>query len=175
MGKRRKCSLKNKIRSEICSLDFKIVIASAVVCLLLGVVSAFIAGGFELYGSLCLPASAPPSFVFPIIWSILYLLIGGASGIVISSCDKCVSVSKSRGLLYFIVMFALNFIWAPLFFGAELFFVAFVVVCAMIVLTFFVILCYSNISFISAFIMFVYWLWLLFAAYLNLAIIFLNP
>ncbi len=142
---------------------------------MLGFISASIAGNFSLYSTLCLPAFAPPAFAFPIIWTILYILIGAATGIVISTKDKCVAVQRSKGLLYFAVMFLLNLAWSPIFFGAELFFIAFVVICAMIALTFFVILCYSNISFISAAIMFIYWLWLTFAAYLNLSIIFLNP
>lgn len=175
MGKRLRCSLKNKILCELSCVNFKVVIIFSVVCLILGILSAFVAGGFDLYGSLCLPASAPPSFVFPIIWSVLYLLIGAATGIVVLTCDKCYGVSKARGLLYFTVMFLLNLLWSPIFFGCQLFFVAFVVLCAMIVLTFFVILCYSNISFVCGLIMFIYQLWLLFAAYLNLAIIFLNP
>ena len=175
MGRAVKCSFKNRIRSELCQIDFRIVIVFAVFSLLLGIISALIAGNFDFYEELCLPNSAPPAFLFPIIWSILYLLIGSAAGIVAASRDKCFKTQKSRGLLYFAVMFALNLIWAPIFFGCGLFFVGFVIICAMIVLTFFVIVCFSNVSFVSAVIMTLYWLWLLFAAYLNLAILFLNP
>ncbi|MBQ7821551.1 MAG: tryptophan-rich sensory protein [Clostridia bacterium] len=174
MSKRVKSTLKNRVRSELGAIDLRVVIVSAVICLILGILSAFAAGGFDMYGQIYLPASAPPAFIFPIIWSVLYLLIGAATGIVIASHDKCFDVQKKRGLLYFAVMFALNLIWAPVFFGCGLFFVGFVIICAMIVLTFFVLLCYSNISFVSAAIIFIYWLWLLFAAYLNLAILFLN-
>ncbi|MBE6605487.1 MAG: tryptophan-rich sensory protein [Ruminococcaceae bacterium] len=170
----KKCSLKNKLLCEMSSFNLKTVVLCAILCLVLGIISGFVSGGFDLYSNLCLPQAAPPAFVFPIIWSILYVLIGAATGIIISNRDKCFKVSKSRGLLYFGVMFLLNLLWSPIFFGAELFFVALVVLVAMIVLTFFVVLCYSNISFISALIMFIYWLWLFFAAYLNLAIIFLN-
>lgn len=175
MGRSVKCSFKNKIRSELCLIDFRIVIVFAVFSLLLGIVSALIAENFDFFEELCLPDSTPPAFLFPIIWSILYLLIGAAAGIVALSRDRCFKIQKSRGLLYFAVMFALNLIWAPIFFGCGLFFVAFVIICAMIVLTFFVIICFSNVSFVSSVIMLVYWLWLLFSAYLNLAILFLNP
>ncbi len=174
MSGRTCCTLKNKIRSSLCALDLRIVLTGALVCLLLGILSAFAAGGFELYGTLCLPLSAPDAFIFPVIWSIMYLLIGAASGIVIASRDKCYGVQRRRGLFYFTVMLMLNLMWAPAFFGCGLFFVGFVMICAMIIFTFFILLCYSNINFISAALIFIYWLWLLYAAYLNLAILFLN-
>jgi tryptophan-rich sensory protein len=150
------------------------VIFCALFCLFVGILSAFVAGGFYIYDELCLPESAPPGFVFPIIWSVLYLLIGAASGVVIATRERSLYTIKLRGIFYFCVMLALNFLWAPAFFGGGLFFVGFVIICAMLVLSFFVLLCYSNISLLSALVIFVYMLWLLYAAYLNLAILFLN-
>lgn len=166
--------LRNKIKSELACIDLRIVIFCALFCLFVGILSAFVAGGFFIYDELCLPDFAPPGFVFPIIWSALYLLIGAASGIVIATRERSLYTIKLRGLFYFSVMLVLNFLWAPAFFGCGLFFVGLVIICAMLVLTFFCLLCYSNISFVSALAIFVYMLWLLYAAYLNLAILFLN-
>lgn len=174
MGKLCTCSLKNKLHSELCGTDIRAAAVFAALCLILGILSAFVSGSFDAYDELCLPEAAPPAFVFPIIWSVLYLLIGGATGLVVASCDRCLSVQKSRGLVYFFAMLALNLLWSPVFFGGEMYFVAFVIVCAIAALTFFTLLCYSNISVISTFIMLAYLIWVIFAAYLNLAILFLN-
>lgn len=167
-------SLRNKIRSELACVDQRIVIFFAFFCLFIGILSAFVAGGFNIYDELYLPDFAPPGFVFPIIWSVLYLLIGAASGIVTATREKSLCHIKLRGLFYFGVMLVLNFLWAPAFFGCGLFFVGLVIICAMLVLSFFCLLCYSNISLASALIMLVYMTWLMYAAYLNLAILFLN-
>lgn len=174
MGKLVRCSVKNRIKSELYATDMKIVLILAVLCLVLGILSAFVAGGFDLYSELCLPDAAMPGFVFPLVWSVLYLSIGAASGMVIASKDKCLAMWRRKGLAYFFAMLALNLMWAPTFFGAGMLFIAFVIICAMLPLTFFTLLCYGNVTFVGGIVMLVYLLWLIFTAYLNLAILFLN-
>ena len=74
------------IRAELCRIDFRCVIAGAVIVLACGVLSALAAGSTVAYYELVKPRFAPPRFVFPIVWTILYLLIGGAAGAV--ACVK---------------------------------------------------------------------------------------
>ncbi len=162
------------LRCELSRINFKCVIAGAIIILLCGFLSAFVTGSMSSYRELVKPALAPPAIIFPIVWTILYALIGGAAGAVACVCDRALEADKYKGLLFFVIMMVFNFIWSPLFFGACAYFAAFCAIIMMIVLTFFIICFFSRIYKIAAAAMVIYLLWLFFAAYLNLAIIILN-
>lgn len=167
----------SKIRSEISRIDIRCVIAGAVITLLMGFVSTLISRspGFRLmFKMLEKPPATPPSFVFPIVWTVLYILIGGAAGAVACSCEKAMYGEKWRGLLFYIIMLVFNFIWSPLFFGMGAFFAAFLAILIMILTTIITISAFSRIYFVSAAAMTLYLVWLIFAAYLNFGIIILN-
>lgn len=173
-GKNIKLRLRSTLGTELRSINFKCVIIGAIIILLGGFISAFAAGSTESYRELNRPSFAPPAILFPIVWTVLYILIGGAAGAVACACTKALEGDKYKGLLFFVIMIVFNYVWSPLFFGAEAYFAAFIAVIMMIILTFFTIVFFGRIYKISAIIMSVYLLWLLFAAYLNLAIIILN-
>ncbi len=162
------------VRSELSRIDFRCVIAGAVIILLCGALSALVAGSTELYRELERPKFSPPAFLFPIIWTFMYILIGGAAGAVACVCERACDANKYKGLLFFIIMMVFNFIWSPLFFGAGAFFAAFSAIIMMIILTFFTICFFSRIYKVAAGAMVIYLAWLFFAAYLNLGIIILN-
>lgn len=162
------------IHSELCRIDLRCVIAGAVIILLCGILSALAGGSPACYRELVRPRCAPPPFVFIIVWTALYILIGGAAGAIACSRDRALEGDKYRGLLFFVIMMVFNFIWSPLFFGAGAFFAAFAAIIMMIVLTFFIICFFRRIFKLAAVVMAVYLAWLLFAAYLNFAIIILN-
>ncbi len=172
--KKAKNKILSGIRSELCRMDVRFVIAGAVIILVCGFLSAITSGGTSLYGEIELPSFAPPAIVFPIAWTILYALIGGAAGAIAGVRDKCAEADKYKGLLFFVIMMVFNFVWSPLFFGARAFVAAFAAIIMMIILTFFIIVFFSRIFKITALAMAVYLLWLFFAAYLNLAVIILN-
>ena len=172
--KTRKNRLVGKIRAELCRINLKCVIVGAIIILLCGFLSSLAGGSTEAYRELERPAGAPPSFVFPIVWTILYILIGGAAGAVACNQDRALESEKYKGLLFFILMMIFNFVWSPLFFAAEAYFAAFCAIIMMIILSFFAMLCFFRIYIVSALAMAVYMLWLFYAAYLNLAIIILN-
>lgn len=162
------------VRSELSRIDFRCVIAGAVIILLCGALSALVAGSTELYRELERPKFSPPAFLFPIIWTVIYILIGGAAGAVTCVCERACDANKYKGLLFFIIMMVFNFIWSPLFFGAGAFFAAFCAIIMMIILTFFTICFFARIYKVAAAAMIIYLAWLFFAAYLNLGIIILN-
>lgn len=163
-----------EVRSELSRINFRCVIIGAIIILLCGVLSAIIAGPTTLYRELERPPLSPPAFLFPIVWTILYILIGGAAGAVACVCDRSLEGEKYKGLLFFAIMMIFNFIWSPLFFGAGAFFAAFCAIIVMIILTFFIIIFFSRIYKVTAAVMVLYLAWLFFAAYLNLGIIILN-
>ena len=172
--KKAKNKMLSEIQSELCRMDKRFVIAGAVIVLVCGFLSALAGGSTAVYRELELPGFAPSAIVFPIVWTVLYLLIGGAAGAIAGVKDRSLQSDKYKGLLFFVIMIIFNFVWSPLFFGAGAYFAAFVAVIMMIILTGFIILFFSRIFKITAWVMTLYLVWLLFAAYLNLAVIILN-
>lgn len=161
-------------RCEFSRMNLKCIIIGAVIILLCGFLSAFVTGPMISYRELVKPSLAPPAILFPIVWTVLYALIGGAAGAVACVCDRALEPDKYKGLLFFVIMMVFNFIWSPLFFCAEAYFAAFCAIIMMIILTFFIICFFGRIYKTAALAMTVYLIWLFFAAYLNLAIIILN-
>ncbi|MBE6611742.1 MAG: tryptophan-rich sensory protein [Ruminococcaceae bacterium] len=164
----------SRIRGELCRICLRCVIIGAVIVLVVGVLSALAAGPTSAFYELKKPLGTPPALVFPIAWTILYVLIGGAAGAVACIGDRAAESDKYKGLLFFIIQMIFNFIWSPLFFGAGAYFAAFCAIVMMIILTIFTIFAFWRVLRLAGAAMIVYLLWLFFAAYLNLGIIVLN-
>ena len=87
-----------------------------------GSISALLSGNMSgSYASFAKPSFAPPGILFPIVWTILYLLMGISSYLTVQSDhpDKCPAL-----LIYFIQLF-FNFVWSILFFGFSNYLLAF--------------------------------------------------
>ncbi len=169
-----KSKLLLRIRAELCRMNLRCMIIGAVIVLLCGALSAFAAGEPAVYYELNKPIGAPPAIVFPVVWSVLYVLIGGAAGAVACAKERALESDKYKGLLFFILQMIFNFIWAPLFFGAGAYFAAFLAILMMILLSIPVLFSFWRIFKPAGFAIALYLAWLVFAAYLNLAVIFLN-
>lgn len=172
--KRAKRRVLSTIKSELCRIDKRCAVAGAVIILLCGILSAVSTGSFRLYGDIVQPKLAPPAFLFPIVWTFLYILIGGAAGAVACVRERVLQPCKFKGLLLFVIMMVFNFIWSPLFFGARAFFAALCAIVMMLLLTVLIIGYFRRIYSICAAVMVLYLIWLLFAFYLNLAVVILN-
>lgn len=122
------------------------------------------------YSNLIKAPLSPPGWLFPIVWSILYLLMGISTYIIYRSQ----SPYKQSALTSFLIQLMLNYIWPILFFGLNLKIVAFIEIIILIFAIVKMIREYLKISKTSAYLQMPYLLWTLFATYLNLAIIFLN-
>ncbi|MDD4773192.1 MAG: tryptophan-rich sensory protein [Eubacteriales bacterium] len=150
----------------------------AVIILLCGVASSvltYILGGrSRIYNFINLPLWAPPRFIFPVIWTLMYILIGGATGAVMCSREGFRDSDKYKGLLLFVVMMVFNVIWSPLFFAAYAFFFAFLNIMIMIALSIFTLKYYSRIFYISAAAMVIYIIWLIYLLFLNFSIMLAN-
>ncbi len=163
------------MKRELRCSDLKYALIFSVVNISLGIISAFLGGSPFIYRVLLLPRFAPPAFVFVLIWSIIYIALGFAAGLVYPGC-RCSKSGKHRiGLLfsYFALIFLL-FLWYPLFFGAGLFFLALIDAALIILCTFFTVKCFYKINFISALIMSAVLLWTIFCFVLNFCVIILN-
>lgn len=153
----------------------RVALVTVPLVLLLGILSGAVAGSAmdnPWFALLRKPAAMPPGWLFPVAWTILYLLIGFALALVVSARG-----SSGRGLAIglWIAQFLLNLSWSPLFFAAHLVSVAFAVILLMILLTIACTLAFARIRVRAALLMLPYLAWLCFAGWLNHAIEVLNP
>ena len=142
--------------------------------LAVGTASALLTRGqMDIYEELTAPPLAPAAILFPIIWSLLYILMGISSALVWlgRNADK---KSASLGLGYYVASLAVNFSWSLIFFRIGALFFAFVWLILLLYLAVRTVICYRKVSPLAAYLQIPYILWLLFAGYLNLAIVILN-
>lgn len=152
-------------------LDIKKLIFYILITYLISVLpSIFVFKSMSTYNTLNKPPLSPPSVVFPIAWSILYLLMGISIYIIMQSKNK---LKENARLIYFIQL-VINALWTPIFFGLKEYFFAFLWILMLIVLVITMILTFYKISKKAAYIQIPYLLWLLFASYLNFGVFVLN-
>jgi len=124
------------------------------------------------YVALAKPSFTPPGWMFPVAWTILYILIGFALASVLAARGARLRV---LGAVLFAVQFALNLAWTPLFFGAHKVGVALLVIVAIFALSLVTAVVFSRIRVSAALLMVPYLAWLAFAGVLNWQIVQLNP
>ncbi|MBQ7294742.1 MAG: tryptophan-rich sensory protein [Clostridia bacterium] len=145
---------------------------SLLIALGVGGVSALLTNmGMENYKMAEKPAFTPPDIVFPIVWTILFLLMGISSARIYLSP---VSVHRSRGLLIYVLQLAANFIWSLLFFNLQAYGLAFFWLIFLSVLILLMIIVFSKTDKIAAYLQIPYLLWVSFAGVLNYMVWMLN-
>lgn len=144
-------------------------IIAILIPLAVGALSALFSGSMS-YSAFNKPSFAPPAYLFPIVWTILYILMGISSYIIYSSKDA----GKAEALRVYALQLFFNFFWSILFFGQSWYLFAFIWLIALIVLIVVMIVRFYKISPAAAYLQIPYLLWCLFAAYLNYAIYQLN-
>ena len=117
------------------------------------------------------PPLSPPGWVFPVVWTILFALMGiGAARVSLSEP----SAKRSLGLNLFVAQLVVNFFWSPVFFNLQAFGFAFFWLLLLWVLVLLMILAFRQVDPLAAWLQVPYLLWLTFAAYLNLGVWILN-
>lgn len=153
--------------------NLKRFLISIAIPLVVGGVSAFITrGDMDLYSRINQPPLSPPAWLFPLVWTILYALMGISLYLVGSS--NASQSDKIRAHIFFCIQLFLNFIWSPIFFVGEQYLLAFIVLVLMWIFTLGMILSFYKISKPAGLLQIPYLLWLTFAGYLNFAIFLLN-
>lgn len=118
------------------------------------------------------PPLSPPTLAFPIVWGILYLLMGiGAARVSMTPA----SADRSRGLNLFVLQLAVNFLWSPIFFNLRAYAFAFFWLLFLWSLVLLMIGSFRKVDPAAGNLQIPYLLWLTFAAYLNLGVWYLNP
>ena len=137
-----------------------------------GAVSSVLSGGgfAEYYGSLIKPPLSPPGWVFPVVWAVLYALMGISAYLIYDSG----SPDKQQALTVYGVQLIANMLWTPVFFGIRSFVGAAIVVCVMLVLVARMIAVFYKTDKRAAYLNIPYLAWTLFAAYLTFGTLLLN-
>ena len=145
---------------------------SIAISLLVGVLSAlFTTMGMDKYRLVEKPALTPPEIVFPIVWTILFALMGiSAARVWIASEDK----GKNGGLLIYLIQLVVNFFWSIIFFNLQAYGFAFFWLIFLWLLVLLMIVSFSKTDKIAAYLQIPYLLWLSFAGYLNFMVWMLN-
>ena len=117
------------------------------------------------------PPLAPPGIVFPIVWTILYALMGiGAARVAASPKGK----GRAVALNLFVIQLVVNFFWSFFFFNAQAFGFAAIWLVLLWVLVLLMIIAFWRVDRLAAWLQIPYLIWLTFAAYLNFAVYLLN-
>lgn len=138
-----------------------------------GVLSGLLsAGGTRIFQETVIqPPLSPPGFLFPVVWSILYALMGiGAARVFMQ--EK--SPERGRALNLYFVQLTVNFFWSLIFFNAQAYGLAFFWLLLLWVLVLCMIIAFGKVDPVAAYLQIPYLLWITFAAYLNLGVWYLN-
>lgn len=136
-----------------------------------GGLSALISGGMESYSGMRQPPLSPPGWVFPVVWTVLYVLMGLASCRVY---EKGEGARRRWALTAYGVQLALNFLWSPVFFRGQLYLTAFLILVVLWVAILITIRRFSRVEERAGDLLLPYLLWVTFAGYLNLGVFLLN-
>ena len=131
-----------------------------------------LSGGMRDYGAMVKPPLSPPGWLFPVVWTLLYLLMGySAYRVYTAQADPA---QKKRALATYVVQLALNFLWPILFFGFDWYLGAFILLLALWVAILLTIRRFSEIDELAGDLLIPYLLWVTFAGYLNFGVYLLN-
>lgn len=151
-------------------IQWKKLILCLIIPLAVGGLSALLTqNGMKSFETLTKPPFSPPGWLFPIVWTILYLLMGFTSYLVLISGKQ-----STLGILAYSAQLFFNFLWSIYFFNQEMYLFSFiwlVVLWLLILAT--TILFYRNTK-TAGYMLIPYLLWVAFAGYLNLGIYLLN-
>lgn len=150
----------------------KVYAVSIAVAEVIGGVSAlFTSLGMEAYKLAEKPTLTPPEIVFPIVWTILYALMGiSAARIWMSPPTK----ERNHGLIVYAVQLLFNFLWSIFFFNLQAYGFSFFWLLALWALVLSMIIIFNRTDRLASLLQIPYLLWLTFAAYLNLLVWLLN-
>lgn len=150
---------------------YKPYIISVLIALLVGAVSAFFTrNNVNIYDNINRPPLSPPMWLFPVVWSILFILMGIGSA--------AVYVENKQGtrdaLWIYGIQLIVNFFWSIIFFNMRAFLFAFIWLALLWVLIIWMIISFKKVNVIAAYLQIPYLLWVTFAGYLTLMTYILN-
>lgn len=154
-------------------MNKKLLIACIALPLLVGGLSALLTGeNMRLFEMVNKPSLSPPGWLFPIVWTILYTLMGIASYLVLTGEGS--REEKAGAISVYLYQLLVNFLWSTWFFNFRWYFFAFFWLVLLWILILITLIRFYRISKPAGYLMIPYLLWVTFAGYLNLGIALLN-
>lgn len=149
-------------------------VISIAIALGVGALSSLLTkGNMNLYDYIVKPPLSPPMIVFPIVWSILFILMGISSAMVFVNRENNKEAARSA-LLTYAFQLAVNFFWSIIFFNMKAYLFAFIWILLLLALILIMIIQFGKVSKTAAYLQIPYLLWVIFAAYLTFMVYFLN-
>ena len=153
--------------------NIKLLAICVSVPLIVGALSGIISrGGMEAFSALEKPPLSPPGWLFPVVWTILYVLMGVASYFVLKSDSEWSEVKPA--IAVYALQLVFNFFWSIIFFSLGAFEIAFAWLCVLLALIVITNVRFWRINKWAGILMLPYIAWVTFAGYLNYAIAYLN-
>ena len=147
----------------------KLLIKSIALPLLVGAVAGLLTrNAMQDFDVLIKPPLSPPGWLFPVVWTILFTLMGISAAIVYTKNRM------NKGLLINGIQLLVNFLWSIIFFNLRAFLFSFIWLILLWVLIITMILEYMKTDKVAAYLQIPYLLWVTFAGYLNYMIYILN-
>lgn len=147
---------------------------SILATLAVGGLSALLtSGNMQVYSEAVQPKLAPPAIWFPIVWSVLYVLMGIGRAMVVSEKEVMPDAVAAADRVYWSQL-AINFLWSIIFFNFRGFLFAFLWLILLLAAVVLMTARFAPVSRTAAYLQFPYIAWIVFAGYLNFMIFLLN-
>ena len=150
--------------------NIKNLVISIIIPILVGLIGSALGNstmGFDLINK---PSFNPPAIVFPIVWTILYIVMGISSYLIYVSKNK----NKNKALRIYALQLVVNMLWTFFFFNLKWYFFSFLWIIILIILVIVMIYRFVKISKLAGYLQIPYLIWLIFASILNFSIFLLN-
>ena len=157
--------------SAIHKINIKHLAISLAISLGTGILAGLLTmGSMEQFEEISKPPLSPPGIVFPIVWFILYTLMGISSYIIYESQGE----NRTKALAVYAIQLVVNFIWPILFFNLDAYLLSFIWIMILWVLIIIMLIEFRKISKTAFWLQIPYLIWVTFAAYLNFGVFLLN-
>lgn len=154
-------------------VNWKVAAVCIAIPLLVGIAARLLTGsGMDSYATMKKPPLAPPGWLFPVVWTILYVLMGIASYRVLRSGKPSYRVREALGAYAFQLVF--NFFWTLIFFGLKWYLFAFIWLVTLWILIAVTAVRFLKMDRIATYLLIPYLVWVAFAGYLNIGIALMN-
>ena len=137
-----------------------------------GGLAPLLSGGMDRYQVMNQPPLSPPGWIFPVVWTVLYLLMGDASFRIAES--DVPKEDRRKALIFYGIQLFLNFLWPIVFFGYQWYFAAFILLLVLWAFIYVTMYYFEQIDEPAELLLIPYLLWVTFAGYLNLGVALLN-
>ncbi|QOX64730.1 tryptophan-rich sensory protein [Anoxybacterium hadale] len=151
--------------------NIKALILSVLISVGVGALAGYLTmDSMQAYDAVAKPDLVPPNWVFPIVWTILYILMGISAYLVYVSDSSY----RNQALRIYAIQLVMNFFWSIIFFNLQMYLLAFIWLLLLLGMIVLMIVSFYQVNKTAAYLQIPYLIWVLFAGYLNLSIYLMN-